>query len=343
MLRRLRVLRLSASAVVNRPPFLPRASSAARSPARWWIRTAWCAGATVTVTEQNTGFTPHRRHRGNRRVLGAEPRARRLHGGRRDVRVRRSSSRSRAHRRIGAHPRAQDAGRRPAGGGHGHRRGAAGGDDEQADRRQPLEPARSRSSLELPQLHRPDAARSRHDAQPRRLDVRRRPGGRQRHAVAAERLPDRRHVQQRRPAGRQPGHAGPRRARQHRGIPGAVEPVQRRIRRRRGRDHQHGHARRDQQLQRPRLHLFPRRPVQLARPLPAGGAPKPEERTLQAGFGVGGPIVKNRAHFYFTIEKDNEDIAGQKRFPAAAAPLATDIVGAFRCGPPTTSAAATCR
>lgn len=58
-------------------------------------------------------------------------------------------------------------------------------------------------------------------------------------------------------------------------------------------------------------------------------APKPEERTLQAGFGVGGPIVRNRAHFYFTMEKDHEDIAGQKRFPAAAAPLAQDMVGTF--------------
>ena len=62
--------------------------------------------------------------------------------------------------------------------------------------------------------------------------------------------------------------------------------------------------------------------------LPATAA-KPEERTLQAGFAIGGPIIKNRAHFYFTLEKDNEDIAGQKRFPAAAAPLARDFVGAF--------------
>jgi hypothetical protein len=62
--------------------------------------------------------------------------------------------------------------------------------------------------------------------------------------------------------------------------------------------------------------------------LPAG-APKPDERTLQAGFGIGGPIVRNRAHFYFTLEKDHEDIAGQKLFPAAAAPLARDFVGAF--------------
>jgi hypothetical protein len=62
--------------------------------------------------------------------------------------------------------------------------------------------------------------------------------------------------------------------------------------------------------------------------LPAD-APKPDERTLQAGFGIGGPIVRNRAHFYFTLEKDREDIAGQKRFPAAAAPLARDFVGAF--------------
>ena len=58
-------------------------------------------------------------------------------------------------------------------------------------------------------------------------------------------------------------------------------------------------------------------------------APKPDERTLQAGFALGGPIIRNRAHFYFTVEKDKEDIAGQKRFPAAAAPLARDFVGAF--------------
>jgi hypothetical protein len=59
-------------------------------------------------------------------------------------------------------------------------------------------------------------------------------------------------------------------------------------------------------------------------------SPKPEERTLQAGFAIGGPIIRNRAHFHFTTEKDNEDLAGQKRFPAAAAPLATDFVGRFR-------------
>jgi hypothetical protein len=56
---------------------------------------------------------------------------------------------------------------------------------------------------------------------------------------------------------------------------------------------------------------------------------KPSERTLQAGFGLGGPIIRNRAHFYFTYEKDNEDIAGEKRFPATAAPLARDMIGAF--------------
>lgn len=57
--------------------------------------------------------------------------------------------------------------------------------------------------------------------------------------------------------------------------------------------------------------------------------PKPEERTLQAGFALGGPIVRDRAHFYFLIERDNEDIAGLKRFPAEAAPLARDFVGTF--------------
>ena len=58
-------------------------------------------------------------------------------------------------------------------------------------------------------------------------------------------------------------------------------------------------------------------------------APKPEERTLQSGFGLGGPIVRNRAHFYFTLEHDSEQIAGFKRFPPAAAPLATDMLGEF--------------
>lgn len=56
---------------------------------------------------------------------------------------------------------------------------------------------------------------------------------------------------------------------------------------------------------------------------------KPPVRTLQAGFGLGGPIVQNRAHFYFTYERDNEDLAGQKRVPAAAAPLAVDQIGYF--------------
>lgn len=58
-------------------------------------------------------------------------------------------------------------------------------------------------------------------------------------------------------------------------------------------------------------------------------AEKPKERTLQSGIGLGGPIIKDRAHFYFTVERDNEDIAGQKRFPALAAPLAHDMIGAF--------------
>ena len=62
--------------------------------------------------------------------------------------------------------------------------------------------------------------------------------------------------------------------------------------------------------------------------LPAG-APKPDERTLQTGFAIGGPVLRDRAHFYFTLERDHEDIAGQKRFPAAAAPLARDMVGTF--------------
>ena len=123
--------------------------------------------------------------------------------------------------------------------------------------------------VELPQLHRPDPADSRDDAQPGHLDVRGRPGGGQRVAVAAERLPARRDVQQRRPPRRQPGHAGARRPRQHRGIPGAGQPVQLRVRRRRRRDHQHGDPRRHQRLPRPRLLLLPRRDAQRPRQVPA--------------------------------------------------------------------------
>ncbi len=59
------------------------------------------------------------------------------------------------------------------------------------------------------------------------------------------------------------------------------------------------------------------------------GVPKPDEKTQQIGFALGGPIIRNRAHFYFTIERDNELLAGQKRFPAAAAPLARDMIGTF--------------
>ena len=59
------------------------------------------------------------------------------------------------------------------------------------------------------------------------------------------------------------------------------------------------------------------------------GVTKPDEKTQQIGFALGGPIIRNRAHFYFTMERDNELLAGQKRFPAAAAPLARDMVGTF--------------
>ena len=58
-------------------------------------------------------------------------------------------------------------------------------------------------------------------------------------------------------------------------------------------------------------------------------APKPEERTEQLGFAIGGPIVRNRAHFYFTVERDHELLAGEKRFPAEGAPLVRDFVGEF--------------
>ena len=140
---------------------------------------------------------------------------------------------------------------------------------QQPDRRQPVAARDRGSPVELPQLHRPDPADSRDDAQPGHLDLRGRPGGGQRVAVAAERLPARRHVQQRRSPRRQPGHPGPRRPRQHRGVPGAGQPVQLGIRRRRRRHHQHGDPRRHQRLPRPRLLLLPRRDAQRPRQVPA--------------------------------------------------------------------------
>ncbi|MBI3264481.1 MAG: TonB-dependent receptor [Acidobacteria bacterium] len=62
--------------------------------------------------------------------------------------------------------------------------------------------------------------------------------------------------------------------------------------------------------------------------LPASAA-KPEERTLQSGISVGGPIVKNRIHFFSTFERDHEKNTGYKVFPAAAAPLAVNQFGLF--------------
>jgi len=59
------------------------------------------------------------------------------------------------------------------------------------------------------------------------------------------------------------------------------------------------------------------------------GEPKPDERTLQAGFGVGGPIVRDRAHFYFNYERDEEKTSGFKTFPPEGFPIAQDFVGTF--------------
>jgi hypothetical protein len=61
----------------------------------------------------------------------------------------------------------------------------------------------------------------------------------------------------------------------------------------------------------------------------SAGEPKPSERTEQLGFAIGGPIVRDRAHFYFTLERDHELLAGEKKFPAESAPLVRDFVGEF--------------
>jgi hypothetical protein len=56
---------------------------------------------------------------------------------------------------------------------------------------------------------------------------------------------------------------------------------------------------------------------------------KPDERTLQAGFGIGGPIVRDKAHFYFNYERDEEKTSGFKTFPPEGFPIAQDQVGTF--------------
>src|SRR5215213_2637393 len=57
--------------------------------------------------------------------------------------------------------------------------------------------------------------------------------------------------------------------------------------------------------------------------------PKPKESTHQTNINVGGPIIKNRVHFFSNFELDQELNAGLKKFPAAAAPLAVDQIGEF--------------
>jgi hypothetical protein len=58
-------------------------------------------------------------------------------------------------------------------------------------------------------------------------------------------------------------------------------------------------------------------------------AEKPDERTLQVGFGVGGPIVQDKAHFYFNYERDEEKTSGFKDLPEEGAPISYDHVGTF--------------
>ena len=62
--------------------------------------------------------------------------------------------------------------------------------------------------------------------------------------------------------------------------------------------------------------------------LPAG-VPKPLEKTLQYGVGLSGPIVKNKAHFAFLYEKDDEDYSKNKIFRGAGGALTPDFVGPF--------------
>ncbi len=56
---------------------------------------------------------------------------------------------------------------------------------------------------------------------------------------------------------------------------------------------------------------------------------KPQESTAQTGFNIGGPIIRNRVHFFSTFERDHEKNTGYKDFPDAALPLAPDQFGTF--------------
>lgn len=62
--------------------------------------------------------------------------------------------------------------------------------------------------------------------------------------------------------------------------------------------------------------------------LPAG-VEKPKEKTLQYGIGLAGPIVKNKAHFAFLAEKDDEDNSKNKIFSGAGGALTPDFIGSF--------------
>jgi len=62
--------------------------------------------------------------------------------------------------------------------------------------------------------------------------------------------------------------------------------------------------------------------------LPAS-EPKPKEKTLQYGIGLAGPVIKNKMHFAFLAERDEEDNAKNKIFKGAGGALTPDFIGAF--------------
>ena len=64
-------------------------------------------------------------------------------------------------------------------------------------------------------------------------------------------------------------------------------------------------------------------------PFLAEGIAKPDERTLQTGFAFGGPIIRNRAHFQLSFERDVEQQAAFKAMPAIGAPLAQGFLAEF--------------
>ena len=287
-------------------------------------------GASVTATEQGSGFS--------REVVAAETGAyliTNLDPGTYTVvvgpRIRSGQAReSPVDRRLVHDARRHAAGRRPPGAGAGHGRGAARRDVEQSDWRHPFRSGDRGDSVELPELHRVDAAGI--PASPP-TPASTFEGGQ----VVANGTPSQQNVYLIDGMYNNDDRLGGSQGTQVRMVLDNIAEYQV-LTDTSSAEYGGGAGTIINMISRGGTNDFHGRAYSYFRDdrfnarnafLPASAA-KPQERTMQAGFAMGGPIVQNRAHFYFTMEKDHEDLAGQKRFPAAAAPLARDMVGTFQ-------------